>query len=120
MVRTPHSSWRRNSPFDSIAVRASATIFVRVASSAWGSSRITRSYVGAGSVMRRRRLAGLSLRADVRELLVDPVAGVAGGDDLDQALGAPAPLRARHRQRGVDRVGELLNVEWVDRQRETP
>src|ERR1700760_1696577 len=102
----------------------SATSFARVASSAAGSSSRTRSYVGAGSVMtgrreaQRRRLAGPALRADVRELLVDPGARIPRGDDLDESLRASALLGRRHRQRRMDRVGQLLDVERVDGQRE--
>ena len=58
------------------------------------------------------------LLADVGELVVDPVARVARGDDPLQALHAAARARRRHRQRRVDRVGQLLDVERVDRQRE--
>ena len=58
------------------------------------------------------------LRADVRDLLVDPVARIARGDDLLQPLRPPRALLGRHGQRRVDRVGQLLDVERVDRQRE--
>ena len=59
-----------------------------------------------------------ALRADVRQLLVDPVAGVARGDDLRRARAPAGRARPGHRQRRVDRVGQLLDVERVDRQRE--
>src|SRR4051794_4795814 len=57
------------------------------------------------------------LGADVRELIVDPVARIARGDDPLQAVRTARPLALVHRQRRVDRVGELLDVERVDRQR---
>src|SRR5271157_1030557 len=89
--------------------------------------------MGAGRVIWRARrgrvagrrappgaLAGLGLRArlgaDVGQLLVDPVARVARGDDLDQAGRAAGALAGLHRQGRIDRVGELLDVERVDRQ----
>src|SRR6202022_1546217 len=102
----PHSSWRRNSPCASIAARASATIFARVSASTSGSSRSTRSYVGGGNVTGSapRRLAGLALRADVGQLLVNPVSGIPGGDDLREPVSASASLAGIHRQRRVDRV----------------
>ena len=171
---SPQSSSFTTSPAAAIAPRVSARIFVRTSSSAWGSSSSTRSYVGAGNVMRGHRLAGRaittgaqgcsggacwpifdrsqrtvhapsgetaharspgtaacgrsdhvacdvvttsafismrrdslrqasrhaasllsSLRADVRELLVDPVAGVARGHDLRQPARAPRALVGR-------------------------
>jgi hypothetical protein len=69
----------------------------------------------------RRALTALGLAvealllADVRELLVDPVARIALGDDPLQPLAPPGTLGGLHRQRGMDRVGELLDVERVDR-----
>src|SRR5437660_1154590 len=58
------------------------------------------------------------LGANVGELLVDPVPRVAPRDDLLQAVRSPRSLVGLHRQRGVDRVCELLHVERVDRQGE--
>src|SRR5262249_45548360 len=115
-ARSPHASSRSSSPRASIAARVSARIFVRVASSASGSSRRRRSYVGAGNVTRAPgRLAGPALRADVGQLIVYPVAGIPRGDGLGEPPGAPESLTAIHRERRVDRVGELLDVERVHR-----
>src|SRR5207249_219690 len=78
--------------------------------------------VRAPALARVRPLAGRrrarALGVDVGQLIVDPVARVARADDLLQALRAPRPLLPRHRQRAVDRVGLLLDVERVDAQRE--
>src|SRR5262249_51855874 len=76
-----------------------------------------RAMTGAASAGAARRL-GARLGADVGDLLVDPVARVAGGDDRLEALGAALAGLGAHGQGGVDGVGELLDVERVDRQRE--
>src|SRR5262245_14708477 len=120
-ARSPHASSRSSSPRASIDARVSARIFVRVASSASGSSRSTRSYVGAGNVtLAPGRLAGPALRADVGQLLVYPVAGIPRGDGLREPPASPLPLAAIHRPRRVDRVVELLDVERVHRERVLP
>src|SRR6266545_1095719 len=59
----------------------------------------------------------LALGLDVAELVVDPVAGVARGHDLLEALRTPAALLPRHGEGAIHRVRLLLDVERVDRQR---
>ena len=65
-------------------------------------------------LLRGRRRSAPACAADVRDLLVDPVARIARRDDLLQPVGPPLALLRGHRQRGVDRVGQLLHVERVD------
>src|SRR6266511_3966293 len=65
-------------------------------------------------------LAPALLLPDVGELLVDPVSGVACIDDHAQSLGAQAALLGVHRQRAIDRVRLLLDVERVDGQAAVP
>jgi hypothetical protein len=73
----------------------------------------------APAVARRvpyRALANLGRRAlgaDVGELFVDPIAGVALHDDLLEALRAQRPLLRLHGQGAVDLVRLLLDVERV-------
>src|SRR4051794_9049311 len=80
-------------------------------------TRTVRPRAAAASRLRRDPRA---LLAHVRDLLVDPVARVPGGDDLLEALGPALALLRVHRQRGVDGVRELLDVERVDGQRVLP
>src|SRR5947209_10673961 len=64
------------------------------------------------------RAGAARLGVDVAQLVVDPLAGVAALDHALEAVRAPAALLVGHRERAVDRVRLLLDVERVDRKRE--
>ncbi len=65
------------------------------------------------TVTRLARPLGL----DIGELLLDPNPGIPLTHDLPQAVGAKLPLLGIHRERAVDRVRLLLDVERVHGQR---
>ena len=71
----------------------------------------------AGPLTPRRRPVA-ALGPDAGETVGQPVPLGAAVHGRFPALGAPPPRHDRHRKRGVDRVGQLLDGEWVDRQSE--
>ena len=77
-------SWRRRG-----RVSGSGPYTVRKPPSLSSAATETRAEAVFGTVTDQRVVP---LRADVGELLVDPVPGVAGGDDLHQPLGAATAL----------------------------
>src|SRR5438270_6224470 len=85
-----------------------------------GASRTTSSY----STTRRRCSTsdpaldlGRLLAPDVPKLIVDPVARITCRDDRLEPFVPALALAPLHGQRGVDRIGELLEVERIDGQR---
>src|SRR3954452_9183803 len=112
---------RRGAPAATAGTRANAPGAATASSAPPGGATATTEsprhrvrHAMTGAPLRLLRRPGL--RADVRELVVDPVAGVAGVHDLLEPREPLGPLVGAHRQRGVDRVGELLDVERVHRQ----